>query len=84
VKLGSVFKGSIQYEQRLWFERSRLIDNCIIYDDASAGRLGGCLLSLTIFPVMPYQNSVSRGNRVDTTTLHGLLASLKRRFGIQH
>jgi len=25
---------------------------------------------------------VLRGNRADTTTLHGLLASLKRRFGI--
>src|SRR6266481_426194 len=26
---------------------------------------------------------VLRGNRADTTTIHGLLASLKRRFGIQ-
>jgi transposase len=32
---------------------------------------------------VPIHLEVLRGNRADTTTLHGLLASLKRRFGIQ-
>jgi transposase len=32
---------------------------------------------------IPIHLEVLRGNRTDTTTLHGLLASLKRRFGIR-
>ncbi len=32
---------------------------------------------------VPIHLEVLRGNRADTTTLHGLLGSLKRRFGIQ-
>jgi DDE family transposase len=32
---------------------------------------------------VPIHLEVLRGNRADTTTLHGLLASLKRRFGIR-
>jgi transposase len=32
---------------------------------------------------VPIHLEVLRGNRADTTTLQGLLASLQRRFGIQ-